>query len=131
LPFYILGYLVFVYIPPVIEGVLIRRPDLFVAWSGLFLLMIARFLEWQSSLFHRDRMPVFDDGEEQTRLGLAEWSPRDLRPDVAGLKPCPTDATSDEAPVRTAQRSQRGADRDIARRVPGAWRWHSTRPGLR
>jgi predicted permease len=77
LPFYILGYLVFVYVPPEIERVLIRRPDLFVAWAGLFVMMVARFLAWQSSLFHHDRMPVFEEPGEHVHLGLAGWSPLD------------------------------------------------------
>jgi hypothetical protein len=74
LPFYIFGYLLFVYIPPEIERVWIRNPDLFVAWAGLFVLIVARFLSSQLLLFRHDRMPVFDDEQEIQSLGLTGWA---------------------------------------------------------
>lgn len=94
LPFYIVGYLIFVYIPPEIERVWIRNPHLLVAWAALFVLVVARFLSSQSSLLHHDsRMPAFDDEQEVQSLGLTGWARGDAETLSEGPKVPPSPPT--------------------------------------
>ena len=74
LPVYALGYIVFVYLIPAAEWMLIERAGMFYAWLALFAVVVARLIAAQSSGFWHDQVPVFEDGPSRDvqELGLAD-----------------------------------------------------------
>ena len=130
LPFYIFGYLLFVYVPPEIERIWIRNPDLFVAWAGLFVLIVARFLGSQLVLFRHDRMPVFDDEQEMQSLGLTGWARADGKgsesPKVRGSEGRSLDFPTLAPPARWLAIEPEGArasDAPAPRLAMPSWTW--------
>jgi predicted permease len=75
LPLYILGYLVFVGLTPAAAWVLIERTGMAYTWLALFVVVVARLFASQSSRFHHDTMPVFEEQSGDVQLlGLADTS---------------------------------------------------------
>ena len=73
-PAAVAGYVLFAYLTPVAEWLLITRAGMFYAWIALFVVVVGRLLASQSLRARRDRLPVFDEGDasDVQRLDLSD-----------------------------------------------------------
>jgi putative ABC transport system permease protein len=73
-PLYVFDYLLFVYVTPALEQVLIRRSGMFYAWIALFVVVVVRFVSSQRARLRLTQMPVFEGQENEfQRLGLENF----------------------------------------------------------